>query len=81
MSRLCPISPIGLTVISVAIGLIFAATMDSDELNIVGNVLIGIGGIMIIAATEKEFINGLKEKEEQKDFMEKLASVLRERKS
>jgi Na+/phosphate symporter len=80
MSKSCPISPIGLTIISIAISLILIATLESEELNVLGNVLSGIGGIIVIAATQGEFLNGLKEKEEQKDFMEKLALVLREKK-
>lgn len=79
MNMLCPVSPIGLTVISSVIGLLFSASLDSEELDVLGNVLIGIGGIMVITAVQGEYLKGLKEKEEQKDFMEKLALVLRKK--
>ncbi|MGE5612993.1 MAG: hypothetical protein ACM3XR_01150 [Bacillota bacterium] len=79
MSKSCPVSPIGLTIISIAISLILIATLDSEELNLLGAVLTGIGGIIVIAATHGDYLKELKEKEEQKDFMEKLALVLRER--
>jgi len=79
MSKLCLISPIGITAISIAISLILIATLESEELDLLGNVLTGIGGIIVIAATQGEYLKGLKEKEEQKDFMEKLAMVLREK--
>lgn len=79
MNMLYPVSPIGLAVISSVIGLLFSASLDSEELDVLGNVLIGIGGIMVIAAVQGEYLKGLKEKEEQKDFMEKLALVLREK--
>lgn len=79
MNKICPVSPIGLTIISIAISLILIATLESEELNLLGSILSGIGGIIVIAATQEEYLNGLKEKERQKDFMEKLALVLRER--
>lgn len=79
MSKSCPVSPIELTIISIAISLILVATLDSEELNLLGAVLTGIGGIIVIAATQGDHLKDLKEKEEQKDFMEKLALVLRER--
>lgn len=79
MSRLCPISPIGITIISIAISLILIATLESEELDLLGNVLSGIGGIIAIAATQGEFLKGLKEKEEQRDFMEKLSLILQEK--
>lgn len=59
MKGLESISPIGLTLLSIAIAMIFVLSFDSDELDVLGNAFIGIGGIMIITATQGDFLNGL----------------------
>lgn len=64
------VSPIGLTIASIIIALIFVISFDSDYLNIIGNTLIGIGGIMIIAATQGAYLESLTENEYQKDLLE-----------
>lgn len=64
------VSPIGLTVASIIIALIFIISFDSDELNVIGNALIGIGGIMIIAATQGAYLESLTENKYKKDLLE-----------
>jgi len=53
-------SPLSLTLISVVISLIFIICLDADELNVLGNVLIGIGGIMVIAAVQGDYLQSAK---------------------
>lgn len=50
------VSPLSLTLFSVLISLIFIISLDTDELNVLGNVLIGISGIMVIAAVQGEYL-------------------------
>ncbi len=59
MKCLESISPIGLTLLSIIVALIFVFSFDSDELDVLGNAFIGIGGIMIITASQGGFLNGL----------------------
>ena len=62
MNVLRTITPAGLTLLAVLIGFISIASMDNDELNVLGNWLIGIGGLMIIAASQGSFISILEER-------------------
>lgn len=59
MNWLETLSPLELTVLSIVISLIFILTLDNGELNVIGNTLIGIGGLMIIASSQGEFLTGL----------------------
>lgn len=70
MKVLESVSPIGLTVVSVIIALIFVISFDGDELDVIGNVLIGIGGIMIIAATQGAYLKSVANNKFQKDLLE-----------
>lgn len=58
MKCLESISPIGLTLLSIVVALVFVLSFDSDELDVLGNAFIGIGGIMIITASQGDFLNG-----------------------
>lgn len=57
MDCLKSVSPVELTVLAIAIGLLSIAVLDKGELNVIGNWLIGLGGIMIIAASQGEYLN------------------------
>jgi Na+/phosphate symporter len=65
------VSPLDLTVISILIGLLFVVSLDNDELDVLGNVLIGIGGIMVIASTQGDYLESIAEMEKQKTELEK----------
>ncbi|MDD2504612.1 MAG: hypothetical protein PHG58_12345 [Clostridia bacterium] len=56
------ISPAGLTLLAVAVGFAAIASLDYDELDVIGNWLIGIGGLMVIAASQGDYIENLKSK-------------------
>lgn len=56
---LASISPIRLTLLSILIALILALSFDSDELDVIGNALIGIGGILIITSSQDDYLQGL----------------------
>lgn len=64
------ISPIGLTLLSIVVALIFVLSFDSDELDVLGNVFIGIGGIIIITATQGDFLDGLSGNNFEKTMLE-----------
>lgn len=59
MKGLATISPIGLTLISIVIALVLAVSFDNDELDVIGNALIGIGGILIISSSQNNYLEGL----------------------
>lgn len=71
MKFLKSVSPLGLTFLSVLIGLIFVISLDNDELNVIGNVLIGIGGIMIIASAQGDYLESAAKIKQQKAELEK----------
>jgi len=82
MKGLESISPIGLTLLSIVIALIIIVNFDSDELNVIGNTLIGIGGIMIITATQSDFLSGLSDDRLEEEFLKaKLANLQRRKNS
>jgi hypothetical protein len=81
MKGLESISPIGLTLLSIVIALIIIANFDSDELNVIGNTLIGIGGIMIITATQSDFINGISDKCFEEELLKAKLANLQKRKN
>lgn len=76
MNGLSSISPIGLTLLAVLIGFIAIASLDNNELNVIGNLLIGIGGLMIIAASQGEYLSSLEKGKSRKDMLEKKIDLL-----
>ena len=78
MNGLSSISPTELTLLAVLIGFVAIASLDNDELNVIGNLLIGIGGLMVIAATQGAFISSLEEKKDHKDILQRQLDLLRE---
>lgn len=80
MKCLESISPIELTLLSIVVALIFVLSFDSDELDVLGNAFIGIGGIMIIAATQGDFLNGLSDDNFEQELLEAQLQNLRNRK-
>lgn len=79
MKGLGSISTIELLFLSMAVSLIFVASLDIDELNVLGNVFVGIGGILLIASSQGEYLKGLSQDELQKDMLEKQLKYLRDK--
>lgn len=56
MNILKSITPTGLTLFAVFISFVAIASLDSDELDVIGNLLIGIGGLLIVASSQGEYL-------------------------
>jgi len=67
MNGLNSVSPAGLTLLAVIVGFSAIASLNYDELNVFGNWLIGIGGLMVIAATQGDYIENIKGKRSQEE--------------
>ena len=78
MNGLGSISPTGLTLLAVVISFIAIASLDSDELNVIGNLLIGIGGLLVISSSQSEFILGLEKERSREDMLNKQINLLHE---
>ncbi len=76
MNILSCISPTGLTLLAVAVSFIAIAALDSDELNVIGNLLIGIGGLMIIAASQEAYIADLEQAESREEILKLKVDLL-----
>ena len=76
MNILSSISPTGLTILAVAVSFIAIAALDSDELNVIGNLLIGIGGLMIIAASQEAYIADLEQAESREEILKLKVDLL-----
>lgn len=53
------ITPKGLTLFAVLISFVAIAGLDSDELDVLGNLLIGIGGLLVVAASQGEYLDSI----------------------
>lgn len=56
MKNLKSVSPAGLAVLSALVGVVLVLVLDSDSFDAIGNVFVGIGGILLIAAAQTTFI-------------------------
>ncbi len=77
---LCSISPIVLVILSVVISLIIIEFLNKDQLNVVGNLLIGIGGILIIDASYADYLTGLAADQAQREMLQKQLDLLNRQK-
>lgn len=77
MKCLQSISPAGLTLLAVAVGFSAIAVLDYDELNVLGNWLIGIGSLMVIAASQGDYLKGLQASKSREDILRKQIELLR----
>lgn len=78
MNGLSSISPAGLTLLAVLIGFILIASLDNDESNVLGNWLIGIGGLLIIASSQGDYISSLDKEKSRHNMLKKQIDLLRE---
>ena len=76
MKGLSCISPIGLVIITVVIGIIFIDLFSTDEQTVVGNVFIAIGSIIIVSASQGAFLAGQKADNAQRELLERQLEIL-----
>lgn len=79
MKGLSSVSPMCLVLITVVISIIFIDLLNTDEQNVVGNVLIGIGGIIIVAASQGSFLAGMNADQAQRELLERQLEILNDR--
>jgi hypothetical protein len=79
MKGLSSISPIGLVLITVVLGIIFIDLFDIDEQNVVGNVLIAVGSIVIVSASQGAYLASKQADEAQREFLERQLEILNNR--
>lgn len=72
MSGLKSISPIELFFLGIAISLLFVIELDFDELNVAGNFFIGIGGLMVIVASQGAYLKGIEDTKSREELLKKL---------
>ncbi|NMA34563.1 MAG: hypothetical protein GX940_08455 [Clostridiaceae bacterium] len=76
MKNLRSISPAGLAVLSALAGIVLVIVLDEDSLDAVGNVFVGIGGILLIAAAQNDYIEELGRLKMQNEILDKQLEYL-----
>lgn len=76
MKNLRSISPAGLAVLSALAGIVLVIVLDEDSLDAVGNVFVGIGGILLIAAAQNDYIEELGRMKLQNEILDKQLEYL-----
>ncbi|HEY8348333.1 MAG TPA: hypothetical protein PK767_06035 [Clostridiales bacterium] len=71
MKNLKSISPAGLAIVSALAGIVLVLILDEDSLDAVGNVFVGIGGILLIAAAQNDYLDELEKAKLQNEIIEK----------
>jgi hypothetical protein len=64
--------------LSIIIGLFLISILDYDQMNVVGNFLIGLGGLLIIVASQGSYLAGLQNTQGREAALEKQLSLLQE---
>jgi hypothetical protein len=76
------ISPLKLIIFSTFIAIIITDCRDADELNTLGNTIVAIGGLVLVAAAQKELIDKNNEgKDAKKDIMRQIEALMEKYKS
>lgn len=76
MNILENISPLDMTLFAVAVSLIAIGTLDNAQVNVIGNLLIGIGGLMVIAATQQDYLLDLDKAAGRDEMLRKQIDLL-----
>lgn len=76
MKSLNSISPEGLAILSSLIGVALVLALDNESLDVIGNVLVGIGGILLIAAAQGSYLEGIEDLKLKKEELEKQLKAL-----
>lgn len=79
MKGLSSVSPMCLVLITVVISIVFIDLLNTDEQNVVGNVFIAIGSIIIVAASQGTFLADMKNDQAQKELLERQLELLNNR--
>lgn len=81
MKILKSVSPAGLAVLSALAGIVLVLVLDSDSLDAIGNVFVGIGGILLIAAAQNDYLDELERTKLQNEILEKQLEYYSNRRS
>jgi hypothetical protein len=76
MKNLSSVSPAGLAILSALIGVVLVILLDEDSLDAIGNVFEGIGGILLIAAAQNDYIEELGRLKMQNEILDKQLEYL-----
>lgn len=79
MNSLNSISPAGLAVLSALVSVAFVFALDNESLDVLGNVFVGIGGIMLIASAQGDYLDEIGKIKQQKELLEKQLEALSKR--
>ena len=71
MESMKSISPAGLAIVSALVGILLVLILDEDSLDVIGNVFVGIGGILLIAAAQNDYLDALEKAKLQNEIFEK----------
>ena len=71
MESMKSISPAGLAIVSALVGILLVLILDEDSLDVIGNVFVGIGGILLIAAAQNDYLDELEKAKLQNEIIEK----------
>ncbi|MDD2421694.1 MAG: hypothetical protein PHU78_06100 [Heliobacteriaceae bacterium] len=77
MSWLDCLDPTELAIIALIVSLVLSSDQNADELNVWGNFVVAVGGLMLVIAAQKQFRqNKQQEKEQEKeDIQQQLQSL------
>jgi len=65
MSCLNSISPMQLAVLSTFIAIVISKDKSADEINVLGNLIVSIGGTMLTIAAQKQTLQSIQDKKDQ----------------
>ena len=81
MKGLSSVSPMCLVLITVVASIIFIDLLDPEEQNVVGNVLIAIGSIIIVSASQYAYLASAKDTQTQRELLERQLEILNDKQS
>lgn len=81
MESMKSISPAGLAIVSALVGILLVLILDEDSLDVIGNVFVGIGGILLIAAAQNDYLDALEKAKLQNEIIEKQMEYLNKMKN
>lgn len=81
MESMKSISPAGLAIVSALVGVLLVLILDEDSLDVIGNVFVGIGGILLIAAAQNDYLDALEKAKLQNEIIEKQMEYLNKMKN
>lgn len=81
MESMKSISPAGLVILSALVGVLLVLILDEDSLDVIGNVFVGIGGILLIAAAQNDYLDALEKAKLQNEIIEKQMEYLNKMKN